>query len=464
MAQNLVEPDVDQVISLRTAEGWTQDQLAKKAGVSEKTIENIEAGRPVRRSTLAKIANALDVTISDLLPVMPADQSPPNLANHIHTFEHFIDDRRKGFVGRGFIFERIQRLLDDASTPSGYLLIRGDPGIGKSALMAELAKGRRLRGVRLGAYHFNISLQAINTVEAFLENVCAQLIANFRLSYDFLPDGFDRDGAFLHALLAEAAQKCKAGEKIVLAVDALDEVDSSGASQSANPLYLPFGLPDGIYVIMTARDKYDLTFHASSLLEFAIVPDSDENTSDVMEYVASYLGRKGVKEWMRRNKLDRARFTDLMSGKSEGNFMYLHHVLRAIDGGALSGFAPDQLPHGLRSYYRFHWAQMRQTTAAQFDILHLPVICVLAAVNRAVPISQVAKSTGISARRVRQAIQQWWEFLHKEPARGKTINYRVYHSSFREFLQKEVDPDLETYHAMIAKAALGPNGCENGCT
>src|SRR5438067_12761121 len=51
---------------LRDARGWSQEELARAAGYSVKTIWKAEAGRPLKRQTLADIARALGVDFSDI--------------------------------------------------------------------------------------------------------------------------------------------------------------------------------------------------------------------------------------------------------------------------------------------------------------------------------------------------------------------------------------------------------------
>lgn len=51
-------------------------------------------------------------------------------------FSAFLDERRRGFVGRAWLFQELQQWLDQGGGLD--LLVTGDPGIGKSAIVAEL--------------------------------------------------------------------------------------------------------------------------------------------------------------------------------------------------------------------------------------------------------------------------------------------------------------------------------------
>jgi transcriptional regulator with XRE-family HTH domain len=45
---------------------WTLRDLAREAGVSQQSIVNAEAGRPLRLTTMRKLATALDVDVWDV--------------------------------------------------------------------------------------------------------------------------------------------------------------------------------------------------------------------------------------------------------------------------------------------------------------------------------------------------------------------------------------------------------------
>jgi len=52
---------MNRIRAARQALGWTQNELAERAGVSARTIHAIEKGRPCRQATKRKILRTLSV-------------------------------------------------------------------------------------------------------------------------------------------------------------------------------------------------------------------------------------------------------------------------------------------------------------------------------------------------------------------------------------------------------------------
>ncbi len=52
---------MNRIRAARQALGWTQTELAQKAGVSARTVHAVEKGRPCRQATKRQILNALGV-------------------------------------------------------------------------------------------------------------------------------------------------------------------------------------------------------------------------------------------------------------------------------------------------------------------------------------------------------------------------------------------------------------------
>lgn len=67
MAESLGE----HIRAIRTALGWSKARLARKAGVSQSVINDIEAGKNnnPRIKTLWKLGHAMGVSLSDLLNI-----------------------------------------------------------------------------------------------------------------------------------------------------------------------------------------------------------------------------------------------------------------------------------------------------------------------------------------------------------------------------------------------------------
>ena len=187
----------------------------------------------------------------------------------ITDFTALIDERTAEFVGRRRFIERLWSTLDDSSLRSGYLLVHGEPGIGKTALLAKLVRDRKF------VHHFNSTLVGITSRERFLRNVCAQLILRFNLPHSRLPEDATSDSSFLVSLLVRAAEQ----ERIVVAVDAIDEAVQDGNGQ--NRLFLPPALPPGVFFIVTMRDPDDIDLYVDEPRELPLLENNVENQADV---------------------------------------------------------------------------------------------------------------------------------------------------------------------------------------
>jgi len=73
------------------------------------------------------------------------------------TVSAIVAEKTRDFVGRDYVFEAVERFL--AESANGYFTIEGDPGIGKSAILATYV-------ARTGCVaHFNIRAQGITTAK-----------------------------------------------------------------------------------------------------------------------------------------------------------------------------------------------------------------------------------------------------------------------------------------------------------
>ena len=96
----------------------------------------------------------------------------------LNQFKSLIEDKTKWFVGRTYVFDTIQAFV--SNNPKGYFTIIGDPGQGKSAILAKYVQNTGC------VAHFNVQLQGINRADQFLESVCRQLVIRYDLMIRYL--------------------------------------------------------------------------------------------------------------------------------------------------------------------------------------------------------------------------------------------------------------------------------------
>lgn len=70
----------DQVKMFRARRGWSQQELAKRAGLDKQTVFRIESGGNTRHGTTGKLATALGVSLSQLI-----DEPRPRRTGHAET-------------------------------------------------------------------------------------------------------------------------------------------------------------------------------------------------------------------------------------------------------------------------------------------------------------------------------------------------------------------------------------------
>jgi serine/threonine-protein kinase len=346
----------------------------------------------------------------------------------LNQFKSLIEDKTKWFVGRTYVFDAIQSFINN--NPKGYFTVIGDPGQGKSAILAKYVQNTRC------VAHFNVQLQGINRADQFLESVCRQLVIRYDLPYDPLPPRTTQDGEFLNQLLEEVAQKAD-GQPVVIAVDALDEVDSS-SYRDANILYLPPQLPDGIYFILTRR-RVDLPLtlyvptQSLSLLDEQYQADSER---DVRTYIQNRIDDSNTL----RQRIDERQesisdFINKLTEKSEKNFMYLRYILQDIESGLYKDLELERFPHGLQGYYEFHWRRMGMMNQP-LPTEKIKIVYILAEVRQPVSVRKICDFSSEDGSKVEEVIKEWKQFLH-DLRKNEQIRYSVYHSSFRDFLHRQ---------------------------
>lgn len=395
-----------------------------KQGISAKTIGRLERGGFAQPYTLERVADALGEDPKELLGDGASEESL--LSKHLCDFSDYIEDRTKDFIGRGYVLDAIDEFV--ANNDCGYFFVKGDPGIGKSAIAAHLVANRGF------IHHFNIRAEGINSPELFMRNICAQLITEYNLDYQELPSDVVADNQFLVKLLKEAAEQCDADNKLMIVVDALDEVDMAALQPGANLLYLPPLLPSGVFFIATSRREPLQLRMECSHDKFDLEADLPENKKDIEAYLANQVSRGSIHAYIKKRRVSKKRFISAMKNKSQGNFMYLRYVLPEIVEGDYRDLEFDELPTGLQNYYEDHWRRMGMM-AKPLPERKVKIIYILSEVHRPVSRELLAEFAKERAIQIQEVLDEWDQFLHKQVKDG-TMRFSIYHNSFRDFLNR----------------------------
>jgi hypothetical protein len=352
-----------------------------------------------------------------------------NSSPYPEEFISLIEEKIRRFCGRGFVFETFEQFITE--NPHGYFTIVGDAGMGKSSIVAKYVSEHK------SPCYFNILVERRNRPELFLKSIRRQLIDRYQLQ--------NSEDADLPTLLAKVAGKLTYEQPLVIAIDALDEVEQEPRE---NLLHLPRNLPNNVYFLLTRRpyslDKKRLLVDVPEKeLDLRDEKYVNFNQDDIKEYIRFVINtdsdKNGLKNWIQTRNIADTTFVEQVANKSENNFMYLRYVLPAIAKGDYNDLSLAQLPDGLQEYYHNHWVRMG-LDAKPGQLMEI-VLYILLEIGTPIPCEMIAGIAEKGECHVAQILEhKWVEYLKKQKVDGK-ICYTIYHASFRDFLKAKREMD-----------------------
>ncbi|MEH2035562.1 AAA family ATPase [Nostoc sp.] len=339
----------------------------------------------------------------------PRPPTPINSPSYPTEFQQVILEKSQNFVGRAFVFTAISNFLQRYDR--GYFTIIGAPGSGKSAILAKYVTENPQ------VLYYNAQLPGKNRAEEFITTISTQIeTQNF---------------TSLHSLLQQVSDKLEPQQKFIIAIDALDAVNQTDQTKGSNLFYLPRYLPRGVYFLLTRRPYLRkqsglLIETPFQILDLAAYPQ--ENHEDIQSYIRRYVNND-------------EELTAELTAKSENNFMYTSAKL----SDHLSEMLPatfekfDGLLPGLEAYYQQHLHKMiPPNSSSQEKEFKSSVLSVLVQVSSVVSAESIASTIDADEYDVEEVLENWREFLTLQEIDGE-IRYSLYHSSFRDFLSKQVN-------------------------
>ncbi|MBO3459191.1 AAA family ATPase [Aetokthonos hydrillicola Thurmond2011] len=282
-------------------------------------IEELLVNQKLDSNTLDKIVEKLTY-LEQFFP-KPSDLKSIDSSSYPGEFEALIQEKIHSFCGREFVFDAFNEFL--SKYPKGYFTVVGDAGMGKSAIAAKYVDEHK------DICYFNSFADGRTRPEQFLESVRKQLINRYNLK--------NTENADLGNLLTQASQKLADGQRLVILVDALDEVEQK---TGGNLLNLPNVLPDKTYFLLTRRP------YISSQKRLFLSPGIPAKELDLTAEEYMHLSREDVKKYLRfslendtslykdglnkwiinrKDKITTDAFIEQVADKSENNFFHRHN-------------------------------------------------------------------------------------------------------------------------------------------
>ncbi|ERT04080.1 helix-turn-helix family protein [Lyngbya aestuarii BL J] len=432
----LTEEERQKLKELYKEKGFTQEELAEKAGISLDTLKQMLGTRKpdlVDKFQIEKVAEALGC---DPTEFMNPQRWNIDKSKYTGRFQGLIEEKIRNFVGREFVFNAFAKFIE--THDRGYFTVVGDPGEGKSTVAAKYVNDHSSC-----LYYFNIYNDSKSRADKFLKSICQQLICEYGLE-DYQPDSLPQeateDSNFLKDLLQQVSDKLKPDEKVVIVVDALDEVNLSDQQNGSNILYLPRYLPKGVYFLLTRRRELETRLLFETPQEIFDFKDyTVYSREDIKNYIYLFFEdefKNSLNGWIVNQNLNKKEFVETLAEKSENNFMYLRYVLPEIAKGYYQNLQIENLPQGLTSYYEDHWRRMGMQDKP-LPKLKIKIVYILGVLRKPVSRQLIAKFVSVKDEIiVQEVLNEWSQFLHFSQIQGQT-RYKVYHASFADFLSRK---------------------------
>ncbi len=257
-----------------------------------------------------------DLVLRDLAEVVdrefPPGSEPSSLAREATAHEARARWLRRGFVARP---ADLQALDDHARGDGPPLMVTGEPGVGKSALLAAWAgRHRRRQPTDLLLAHFVGAGSRSNDWRSLVRRILAELNARLGLGLDY-PD----DPGALRVRFADALHQAAARGRLVLVVDGLDQLEAREGEDGTG--WLPGNLPPAVRLIVSARPGSVLdALAARSWRTLAVAPLAPDERSAL---IAAHLAQSA-------KVLEPARAARIAASPATANPLYLRTVLEEL--------------------------------------------------------------------------------------------------------------------------------------
>ena len=390
------------------------------------------------------------------------------LKNVRHHSDRYVEGTRLS------IFAKVERWLNDRSSPNRVMVISGNAGMGKSVISAVMCEKMQEAGRLAGSHFCQHDSARHRNPKVMLQSLASQLC-------DFLPDykkavveklsrnlGVEINNMevkdLFEVLFEEPLTSLNdPGLTYLMVIDGLDESEFQGRNELLDVIAKYFqGLPPWIRFLATTRPEINIAKTLKNLQPLQLDPNVKENLKDI------YLCfEKEVSQLLQSEH--RKNILQALVQKSEGVMLYAHYLADFIKNEVpilthelLDGI----LPSGISSVYHSYFKRLENELCKGLNVTEehfLNFLSAVAAAREPLPLGFVpilllpGKPTTVVQRKVKAAINCVSALL---PVQDECIHF--FHKSVKDWLietshyeQHCFSVDEKEGHEVLSKLCIG---------
>lgn len=360
--------------------------------------------------------------------------------------------RHESFVERDELLARIERLLG-AGEPDRWILVTGDSGMGKSALLASWLSRREREGAPVPHHFIRRSEYDLDDPVKLVGSLVAQLEALFPSQPELAAASRLPPSARLDAALARVSSRelVPAGRRLAILLDGLEEYDPPPGTRYIDPLsaFMPPALPRGVSFVCSLRPRH-------AFISRLAVRGGELTRIDLDDPAQMEGNDATVREFWKREARSLglgAVFIDEATARAGGNLQHATLLRRYLGGLTMAQRRVRSIPSGLDGMLEKLWERVAAEPAA---VTGLGLLCAAREALSLEELGVVAGWTDEAPRRAflaasRELLAELWR------ADGQR-EFRLHHESVRELVSRRLgDTVLRGHHgALAARIATWP--------
>jgi WD40 repeat protein len=386
-------------------------------------------------------------------------------------FAKDLEKLTQDFTGREWVFDEIGDWLSD---PDGapIFLLTGEPGVGKSAIAAQLVKLRS----DIAAYHFCIAGRNETIIPGtVLHSLAAQLgeylpgygialantikpthlAINVNIDVERMTGGqiigvviknltvLDPQTELEVLLRAPLAAMPISERPILIVIDSLDEAATLRKDPTLVSLLSSMNmLPPWVRILCTSRPDRRVLRDFDQLNPYILAAESKMNLKDVRQYVTFRVRQPTLAKMLQFAGQGEAAFITHLAGAEatgeaglvSGNFLFAKMLLNDIEAGQQSLANLEALPKSLDEVYHNF---LRRFSTAEWEDHFQPIFGVLAVAQEPLVEEQIAYFSGQNRTNLRQNLGVVRQFLDVGQDQENSETFSLFHNSLRDYLLDE---------------------------